>query len=126
MKTVQGRQLSHNAVPDPQAERLRPEQKLLLCAARVRMDSATAERMRALVRDPLDWAYLLGAARHHGLLPLLYWHLNESCSQAAPESVLRELHQAFVTNVQKNLILTDELLRILDSFHTQRIRLLPL
>jgi hypothetical protein len=104
---------------------LRPEEEVLLCCARVRMDTQTGARMRSLLQGEIDWHCLLAAARWHGLMPLLYWHLHALCSDLTPGPVLAELRARFVNNNARNLSLTAELIRILKLFEDQGIAALP-
>src|SRR5438128_870066 len=82
-KVTQARQPGYVSASDPSAEGVRPEHELLLCVAHVPAESERVERMRALLRNPIEWDYLLRAAPQHGLLPLLYWHLKLNAPQEA-------------------------------------------
>ena len=99
--------------------------ELLLCCARTQMDAARAERIRALLREELDWDYLLGTAFRHGMLPLLYWHLNAICPEAVPKSSLDSLRDGFYTTAWYNLFLTEELLKLLKLFAAHNIPAVP-
>ena len=55
------------------------EIELLLCCARTCVDSKTAARVKVLLRQGVDLAYLMRIARRHGLLPLVYWNLHKVC-----------------------------------------------
>lgn len=103
-----------------------PEAELLLGCARTRMDSDRAERIGQLLQDDIDWQFLLRAALRHGLLPLLYWHLNTICPSAVPTPVLAQLQHYFQTTAQRNLFLTQELLRLLNVSQRQQIPAIPL
>lgn len=103
-----------------------PEAELLLCCARTRMDSDRAERIGQLLQDDIDWQFLLRAALRHGLLPLLYWHINTICPTAVPKPVLAQLQNYFRATAQRNLFLTQELLRLLNVSQRQQIPAIPL
>ena len=47
----------------------------------------------------------------HRLTPLLYYNLNAICPEKVPEDVLMKLKNYFHINVQKNLLLTGELIK---------------
>src|SRR5207245_416710 len=98
------------------------EAELLLCASRASMDSGRAERIRALVRQSIDWGYVLGIGRRHGVLPLLYWHLSKIWPDAVPKAILKQLRDQFQQNTLHNLFLTGELLKLLNLFQTHGIR----
>jgi hypothetical protein len=103
----------------------RPEVALLLAAARVHLLSHHAERIRNLVRSPLDWPYLLRIADRHGLMALLCWHINALCCDAVPADALASLRQHFTSNLQHNLLLTGELRTLLKQFDASHIRAMP-
>ena len=90
-----------------------PEIDLLLCCARSRIDAVMAERIRGLLREKIDWDFLLPIAVKHGAIPMLYQSLKGVDADAVPQTVLDLLRQAFELNAQRNLFLTRELLRLL-------------
>src|SRR5437879_2778727 len=104
---------------------VRPEVELLLCAARVCLDPERAQQMRTLLRGDMDWAYVLRAAQGHGVLPLLYWHLNATCPDAVPQAILDQLREHFHHNSLRNLFLTGELLKLLKLFATHNLLAVP-
>jgi hypothetical protein len=73
----------------------------------------------------LDWAYLLQAGWHNDVLPLLYWHLNTTCPERVPPSILRELREFFCQTSVRNLAMTHELVRLLGLFRRHNIQALP-
>ena len=103
----------------------RPEAELLLCCARSYMDGANAERIKALLRDDIDWVYLSGTALLHGMMPLLYRNLHTTCPEAVPTAVLNPLQHHFHTNVARNALFAEELLRLLNLLEAHGIRALP-
>ena len=104
---------------------LRPEADLLLCCARTRMDRERADRLRALVLGGLDWDYLLRKARPHGLLPLLYTHLNAICPEAVPRDAFERMGDSFRETAGRNLFLTTQLLHLLNLFESNGIAIIP-
>jgi hypothetical protein len=84
-----------------------------------------AVRIGALVREGMDWDYLLRMAHRHRMAPLLYWQLDAACLEAVPESVVHNLQEHFRANSLRNLALTRELLRILKAFESQGIPVVP-
>ncbi len=107
------------------AATLPPEAELLLCCARAQMDAATAERIRTLLREELDWGYMHGLASRLGMLPLLYWHLNAICPEAVPKEHLDALRGGFYSTARSNLFLTGELLKLLKLFDAHHIPAVP-
>jgi hypothetical protein len=95
---------------------LRPEVELLLCCARARLTPTQAERVESLAGAGLDWAYLRRSAGRHGLTPLLYWHLKEAGGRAVARGFMAHLEEHFQHNAKHNLLLTGELVRLLEMF----------
>src|SRR5690349_10675564 len=91
------------------------EARLLLCCARVDLDSQKVEEMRGLPQHGIDWNSLIGAAQLNGVMPLLYWHLSRNCAAAVPRAVLAHLADRFRLNAARNLFLASELLRVVTA-----------
>jgi len=102
-----------------------PEIKLLLCCAQARKNVEGDTRIRALLQQEIDWAWLLGMAREHGMVPLLYWHLYDTYSEAIPKAALEELRNFHYGNISNNLFLTGELLKLLNLFEAHAIPAVP-
>jgi hypothetical protein len=100
-----------------------PVSRLLLLCARARADG---EAIRELVRDGVDYRALLTQAGVHGLSPLVYWRLNESCAEAVPEAVFHPLREAFRASARRVLLLTAELFRLLEAFREAGVPVVPL
>jgi hypothetical protein len=101
------------------------EIELLLCCARTRIDPETAEQIRTLLQQDIDWTYLIQTAARHGVMPLLYRSLNATCPEAVPQSLLSQLRHHFHINAAHNLLMTRELLTLLDLFETHDIPAIP-
>lgn len=104
---------------------IRPEIELLLCCARTRIDPETAERIRTLLLKNIDWRYLVQTSLCHGVMPLLYQNLNDTCSESVPQPILVELRNHFQKNAAYNLFLTQELLKLLNLFEEHDIPTIP-
>jgi hypothetical protein len=105
---------------------MRPEARLLVWCARTQVDAKTAASIRALVREDLDWHWLLRMAWQHGTIPLLYGTLQSLCADAVPKAILDELKDYFHANVGRSMVLTQELLQLLKLFEAQGIHAIPL
>jgi hypothetical protein len=103
----------------------RAETELLLCCARTHLDAKTPERLRSLLRQDLDWQYLIRTAEMHGVMPLLYSSLHRTCPEAVPKSSLHELKNRYRANVQHSFFSAAELLKLLNLFETHRIKAIP-
>jgi hypothetical protein len=100
---------------------LNKEIELLLACARARVDAGRATQIRQLVEGDIDWDYLVKAASHHGLVPLLFYNLRKSCPEAMPRSVSSDLQKRYIINARHNILLTREPRRILDLFEANGI-----
>ncbi|MEH2349201.1 MAG: nucleotidyltransferase family protein [Nostoc sp.] len=103
----------------------RPEIELLLCCTRTHIDPETAERIKTLLRQDIDWAYLIQIAAHHKTIPLLYQSLKTTSGEAIPKTVLTQLQNHYHTNASRNLFLSHELLNILKLFEAHKIPAIP-
>ena len=113
MNRVSGSISANDLDPNASAAGLRPEVELLLCCARTSMDAKTAERLRLLLEQGLEWPRLIRAAKHHGMRPLLYWNLATVDGRAVPKTVFDQLRYHFHANHLRNRFLAQELLRLL-------------
>ena len=104
---------------------LRPEDALLLCCARTRLNSGQAERVRALLREEIDWFYLLETALQHEVGSLLYWQLQRTCPEGVPQDCKDFLRVLFEDRGRRILYLTGQLFEILETFEASGILAVP-
>ena len=104
---------------------LRIEDRLLLTCARICSDSERAEAIEALVRKDIDWTCLIREANHHGVLPLLYSGLNDTCPETVPGTLLGNLRNEFHANARHNLYFVGKLFELLDLFKIHGIQAAP-
>ena len=105
--------------------KLRMEDELLICCARTDVNSKIRDKILYLVQNDLDWDYLLNLASRHRLRSLLYHNLNSVCPEMVPEDILSELKGNFNANVRKNLMMTGELIKVLDLLESEGITAVP-
>ena len=103
----------------------RPEVRLLILCARTRLAPEVAGQIRELLAAELDWNYVIRAALHHGLMPLLCHHLGAVAPEAVLPPAWEHLQRLFHTNACQNLVLTTELLRLLTLFESHGIAAIP-
>jgi hypothetical protein len=101
-----------------------PEEELLLCCARTRLEPPTAARVSELLEERVDWHRLLALARQHFVTQLVHAHLGERAQDVAPRIFAEELKRDFRAHVGRNLFLAGELLRLLALFETDGIQVI--
>jgi hypothetical protein len=100
----------------------RREVELLLCCARTQLEPEMADRIKSLAQQGIDWTYLVELARSNGVTPLLYRSLTATCADAVPEAILKDLTAHYRRNAIRSLLLTAELLRLLELFDAHGIQ----
>ncbi len=101
------------------------EKELLLRCLQTCINSENAEQIYTLLKQKLNWDYLIRTATQHGVMPLLYWNLNQICPQAVPPNVLAQLQDGFYANGAENLFLAGELLNLLKLLSAHEIPAIP-
>src|SRR4051794_1848627 len=91
------------------------EVKLLLACAASTIDTSRATRIRELAARETDWNDLVGRARRQSVLPLLFWQLDACCPDLVPAPTLQILRKYFQQNTARNVLLTGELLSLLNA-----------
>lgn len=96
----------------------RVEDELVLLCSRTKVDAATSARVRAITSFPnkVDWDYVYQLARRHSVLPLIYSQVSTVAPANVPPDQLARLKEDYQDNVARNLLLTSELCRILQTF----------
>jgi Uncharacterised nucleotidyltransferase len=107
------------------SDQVSPEKRLLVCCARTRTKDPVAEEIRALAAAPLDWNFLISAAAENSILPLVARQLSAVAADVAPPDQLQRLKNAARENALRCLVLTAELIKIVDLFRAQGIELIP-
>jgi hypothetical protein len=102
-----------------------PEGELLVHCARLNIEADRAERIRALAGSDLDWTSLLALAQRQALIPLLFFHLNRIAATQVPADQLKRLRDRAQANAALNVVLTGELVRLLELFESKQIPAIP-
>jgi hypothetical protein len=105
--------------------RIGVEQELVLCCSRTHTDPKTVERVTRLLEQEVDWDYLLRLAFMHGVAPLFYSNFRKCWPDAIPKSISQQFQRLLQLNVQRNLFLTAELLKLLKTFETHGLQAVP-
>jgi Uncharacterised nucleotidyltransferase len=106
-------------------ENICPEKRLLLCCARTRLPPAFVKEIRELAAGPLDWDYLLDDAAQNSLRPLLARHLSVCAAGIVLPEELKRLLNAARANAARCLILTAELIQVMERFREAGILAVP-
>lgn len=97
----------------------------LLHCVRAFLAPEAATPLRAPGAEEVDWPALLRLASWHRVVPFLYWGLQRTCPEAVPPSARTELEGQMRAALGHSLLLTGELLRLLQDLHAQGIPALP-
>jgi hypothetical protein len=106
-------------------EKRRPELRLTLACARTRLDEATAESVRALLRSKLDWPDVVATASQHHVSPFLYANLKLAGKGLVPNVWLECLGIRTREASGMAMLLLADLLRILKVFEAEPFPLIP-
>jgi hypothetical protein len=98
------------------------EIELLLNCVRPQIDS---DRIKDLVKENIDWQYLIQTAYRHGVIPLFYSNLSNICPQLIPASFQQQFQHNQYARTQRNLMLTSKLLKLLELFEANDIPVIP-
>lgn len=105
---------------------VRPEEELLLLAARTHVDEEAGERLHALAdAGDIDWPWLYDLGLHHRVLPLLFKSLERHAAGCPPEAMHAQLRTAYLSSAGLNLKLAAEAARLLNLIEDQGIPALP-
>ena len=103
----------------------RLEDQILICVARRSLDVVATANLRQLLRRDLDWNYLLLMAERHRVVASLYYHLVAECPEAIPSKASSRLEKLNQENTRSNLLLTGELLKVIELLEAHGIATVP-
>jgi hypothetical protein len=101
-----------------------PEWSILLAAASVDQISKKEERLHFSLQQPVRWNLLFALADQHGVQPLLQQSLSGLASDI-PAAELLFLQRSSQTNLHKAMLLSLELIRIVDYLSSRGIAVMP-
>jgi len=102
-----------------------PEVEMLLLCARSHLGGDLAARIELLLQGDIDWKYVGQKAHQHNVGPLVYKSLNAVSPEHIPRRVLDQFRKTFLVNVHRTLMLTHELLAVLDLLENSGISAIP-
>jgi hypothetical protein len=100
------------------------EWSLLLAACSAIPPQEKLLRIRGLTQQPVRWRPVFELAERHGTQPLLYQALSGLESALPPEEMF-VLQQAYRTNLHKALLLSRELIRIVEPLTAVALEVMP-
>ena|SRR5579863_1014605 len=103
---------------------LSPEWSFLLSACSAIPKEQRLVDLRSLITPSIQWKSLFALADRNGVQPLLYRALLGS-DDAVPAGEMRSLKQGYYANLHKTLLLSRELMRILDHLATHGVEVMP-
>jgi hypothetical protein len=99
---------------------------LLLCAT-ADISTSSKERISQILVGSLDWTYFLNLAKFHGTTLLITHALvTNGLSSHVPQPYLEQLNQIYNSNLYRNVILSNELKKLLAAFSQHGIKAIVL
>jgi hypothetical protein len=105
-------------------DRLDTEWSLLLAACSATPPEEKRARLLLQLQRPVRWQRLLAVADQHGVQPLL-WQALSGAEEAVPAAEMRSLKQNCQANLHKALLLSCELIRIVEHLSALGIEVMP-
>jgi hypothetical protein len=97
----------------------------LLACARTRLDDAHRERIRGLLRNPIDWTLFLSEVSRHGLGPLADQHLNTADEWVIPAAAAASLDVLAQSKSLHSLLYAGRLVELLNLFKSAGVTAIP-
>jgi hypothetical protein len=95
---------------------------LAACSATPRQEKLS--RLKSLLQQPIRWKSLFALADQQGTQPLLFQALL-GVEDAVPSQAMNWLKQSYQTNLHKNLLLSRELMRIIEHLSAIGVDVMP-
>jgi hypothetical protein len=103
----------------------RPEVELLLACARTTISSENAKYIKQIAQRQPDWDFIYQLATRHRVTPLLYHSLSSIAAEAVPAALLGKLRDDYRESANYGLLLTAELVKLLDRLRAHNIEAIP-
>ncbi len=96
---------------------LSSDEKLLLYCSRLSISENIQCKIEEILSNVLDWNYIIDCSIKQGISPLFYWNLKKiSNGKDVPSEVMKSLEKMYYSNLARNILLYDELSKILMAF----------
>lgn len=102
---------------------IRPqEDSILLHLVRMCLDIEKTDQLIGLLHPRIHWDYLVEKAEREGIASILCYHLTRlQVTDKIPPSRLRKLQEIYHTTIARNMVILDELKKILSVFKRDEI-----
>jgi len=105
-------------------DRLNTEWSILLAACSPALPEEKPSRLLPHLRQPVRWQSLFALADQHGTQPLL-WQALSRLEELVPAAELHSLRQNYQANVRKALLVSRELIRIVEHLSERGLEVMP-
>jgi hypothetical protein len=100
----------------------RAAREILILCATSEISGSRKEQISRVLAGTVDWRYLLKIAEFHGIAPLIAHNfVTSGLINLIPQHYSKELNQTYTNTLYKNIILSDELAKILAVFNQHGI-----
>ena len=107
------------------SDHIRETRLVIACAQTDPGPQSTSEVSEILRGGPLDWDYVLAIANRNAVLPLLSRNLLHRWNDLLSPETREVLSSGYQQQVQRNMIATATLLKLVEEFHSSGISVLP-
>ena len=98
---------------------------LVLLCTNIKQTAAANEEISCLIQNDPDWHKVVTYAKSQGVASLVYYNLSRlPCKQAVPSDILFELKKQYLDTAGRNVVVFDELKKLLTLFSRQGLKLL--
>jgi hypothetical protein len=96
---------------------LSSEDKLLLYCSRLSINEDIKCKIEEILSNVLDWNYIVDCSIKQGISPLFSWNLKKVNNvKDVPSEIMKNLEKMYYSNLARNILLYDELSKILTAF----------
>ena len=88
-------------------------------------DSRSKELINDLAQKNLNWKEIIISSSKNNILPIIYANINSICPEAIPNDYLHNLRDNFYSRTKYNLLITSEMIKILQIFDSIDIIAIP-
>ena len=114
----------HPMITTDKSEHL-PETRLVIACAQTSLGPRALSDVADILGGSVDWDYIIRIANRNAVLPLISRNLLHHWSDLLPPEIRETLSLGHQQQVQRNMIATAGLLKLIDAFHSSNIAVLP-